>query len=301
MRFGSLMGELHRRSVWQVLGGYAVVAWIILQLEEMLEGLIGLPLWFGPAAVVVVLLGFPVLLVTALTQGGRKKDDDHSALFHDSAEGSDASLSSWRRLDGGPFRNAMDRVFTWPNALAGAGLMAVLLVVGSAGYSGLRMAGIGPMGSLVAKGVFEPNESLVLSEFEDLTVDGTLGETVTDLFRIDLGRSSLIHLLDSAEVTQALLRMQRDPSAPVSREVAMELAQRESVKAVLAGKVQPLGPGAVVSVRLVAASSGDTLVAYQATARTFDALPAVVRRLSARLRERIGESIRSIRADSLPG
>ena len=75
MRFGSLIGELHRRSVWQVLGSYAVVAWLVLQLAETLEGLIGLPLWFGPAVVVVVLLGFPVLLVTALTQGGRQKTE----------------------------------------------------------------------------------------------------------------------------------------------------------------------------------------------------------------------------------
>ena len=52
MWLGSLIGELHRRSVWQVLGSYAVVAWIILQLAEVLEGLIGLPFWFGRAIVV---------------------------------------------------------------------------------------------------------------------------------------------------------------------------------------------------------------------------------------------------------
>ena len=69
MRFSGLIGEIHRRSVWQVMGSYAVVAWVILQLAETLRGLIGLPLWFGPAVVVVVLLGFPVLLITALDPG----------------------------------------------------------------------------------------------------------------------------------------------------------------------------------------------------------------------------------------
>ena len=60
MQFGTLVGELHRRSVWQVLGSYAVVAWVVIQLAETLGGLIGLPLWFGPASVVIVLLGFPI-------------------------------------------------------------------------------------------------------------------------------------------------------------------------------------------------------------------------------------------------
>jgi len=297
MWLGSLIGEIHRRSVWQVMGSYAVVAFVILQLAETLEGLIGLPLWFGPAVVVLVLLGFPVLLVTTLTQGGWRRGGPASSPFRDSAEGGDESLSSWESLDSSPLRDALRRVFTFRNAVAGGVVMAVLLVIGTAGYSGLRSAGIGPLGSLVARGVFESNESLILSDFEDRTSDGTLGETVTALFRIDLSQSTSVRLLARTELSQGLVRMQRDPTDPVTHEVAMELAQREGVKAVVAGEVLPLGPGAVVSARLVAARSGEMLVSLRETARTIDAVPDAVDRLSAQLRERIGESLRSIRAD----
>ncbi len=143
MRFGRLIGELHQRSVWQVLGSYAVVAWVILQLAETLEGLIGLPLWFGPTVVVVVLMGFPVLLVTTLTQGGWRRREFARSLFGDSAEGGDGALTSWRSLEDQPVRDALRRVFTWRNAVAGGAIMAILVVLGSAGYSGLRYAGIG--------------------------------------------------------------------------------------------------------------------------------------------------------------
>ena len=297
MRLGSLIGELHRRSVWQVLGSYAVVAWVVLQLAETLEGLIGLPLWFGPAIVVVVLLGFPVLLVTTLTQGGWKKADSYQPQFRDSADGGDGSLSSWEPLERNPLKNAFRYLFTFRNAVAGGAVMVVLLGIGTAGYSSLRSAGIGPMGSLVAKGVFEANENLILSDFEDRTSDGTLGETVTALFRIDLGQSTSLRLLDRSDLSQAMARMQLDPTDPVTHEVAMELAQREGVKAIVAGEILPLGPGVVVSVRLVAAGSGETLVALRETARTVDAVPDAVDRLSAQLRERIGESLRSIQGD----
>ena len=104
---------------------------------------------------------------------------------------------------------------------------------------------------------------------------------------------------DHIELSQGLVRMQRDPTEPVTAEVAMELAQREGVKAVVAGEVLPLGPGAVVSTRLVAAGSGETLVALRETARTVDAVPDAVDRLSAQMRERIGESLRSIQGLSL--
>lgn len=175
--------------------------------------------------------------------------------------------------------------------------MAILLTVGTAAYSGLRSTGIGPLGSLVAKGVFETTENLILAEFEDHTSDGTLGETVSALFRIDLGQSTSVHLLERSELMQPLMRMNRDPQEPLTHAVALELAQREGVKAVVSGEILPLGQGAVVSARLVAAGSGETLVPLRETARTIDAIPEVVDRLSAQLRERIGESLRSIQGD----
>ncbi len=297
MWLNSLLAEVHRRSVWQVMGSYAVVAWIVLQLAETLEGLIGLPLWFGPTIVVVVLAGFPILLLTTLTQGGWRGKKVYEAGFVDSAEGGDPTLSTWRRLENNPVKAALGQVFTWRNAVVGGGLMAVLLVIGSAGYSGLRSAGIGPLGSLVAKDVFETNENLILAEFEDRTSDGTLGETVTSLLRIDLSQSTSVHILNRGEISPALLRMQLEPTTPLTHDVAMELAQREGIKAVVSGEVLPLGPGAVVSAQLVAASSGEILVALRETARTIDAVPDAVDRLSAQMRERIGDPLRNIQGD----
>jgi hypothetical protein len=298
MWLGSLIGELHRRSVWQVLGSYAVVAWIILQLAEVLEGLIGLPLWFGRAIVVVVLLGFPVFLVTALTQGGLKKSEEGRNRYSDRADGINGSFSSWQLLESNPLRNALGYVFTWRNAILGGLVMAVLLTIGTAGYSGLRSAGIGPLGSLVAKGVFETNRNLIVSEFEDRTPEGTMGETVSAIFRTDLSQSSVVHVLDVGELSQLLIGMQRDPKEPLTHDVAVELAQQEGIEAVISGEVIPLGSGVVISVRLVAAGSGETLVPLTETARTVEAVPDAVGRLSVKLRERIGESFRSIQGES---
>ena len=293
MRLGHWIGELHRRFVWQSLGIYAVVAWIVLQLVDILGGLIGLPLWFAPASLIVVLLGFPVFLITALIQGESEKADPYRSRFHDSADGGDGSLSSWRHLESRPVRGLLRRLFTWRNALAGGVAMGILLGIGTVGSSGLRSAGIGPKG----KGVLEPNESLILADFEDLTSDGTLGEMVTDLFQIHLSRSRLVRIFPRTELSQALVRMEKNPESRLTHDVAMELARREGVQAVVSGDVSVLGPEVEISVRLVAAGTGETLVGLRETAPTVEAVPEAVARLSAQLRERIGEPPGSIRME----
>jgi len=300
MWFRNLFGELHRRSVWQVLGGYAVVAWAILQLAETLEVLIGLPLWCGPADIIEELRGFPVLLLTTLTQGGLNRSGEDRDHYSDRAEGVGGAFYSWKPLERNLARETFRQVFTWRNAFLGGLAMAALLTVGTAGYSGLRSAGIGPVGSLVAKGVLETNEDLILSEFEDRTPDGTLGGTVTALFRISFSQSNFVHLLEQEELSQPLIRMQRDPKELITHDLAVELAQQEGLTAVIYGEVLPLGSGVVVSARLIAADSGETLVALRETARTVDGVPDAVDRLSAQLRERIGESLRSIQSRSAP-
>src|SRR3989449_4146488 len=62
------------------------------------------------------------------------------------------------------------------------------------------------------------------------------------------------------------------------------------------GQIDPLGRGYVVSAELVGASDGAALVAVRENAQDDGAIIGAVDRLSHRLRERIGESLKSIRA-----
>jgi tetratricopeptide (TPR) repeat protein len=64
---------------------------------------------------------------------------------------------------------------------------------------------------------------------------------------------------------------------------------------VLAGDVRPLGNGYVLSARLVNASTGEVLWAGRQDVTDASGLSAAITQLSATLRERVGESLRSIR------
>jgi tetratricopeptide (TPR) repeat protein len=117
-------------------------------------------------------------------------------------------------------------------------------------------------------------------------------------FRVDFQQSKLVSPVEADYVRRVLRRMQRPDSVPVDLAVAREIAQREGFKAVIAGELQQVGPSLLVSAQLVNAQSGEVLATVRETARDSTGILDAVDRVSKQLRERIGESLRSIRGDA---
>jgi TolB-like protein/Tfp pilus assembly protein PilF len=76
----SFLQELKRRNVVRVGIAYAVGAWLVLQLTEVLSELLKFPDSVGPIVVSVVAIGLPIVLVTAwvfeLTPDGLKRETE---------------------------------------------------------------------------------------------------------------------------------------------------------------------------------------------------------------------------------
>ncbi|NRA30875.1 MAG: hypothetical protein HRU11_11525 [Parvularculaceae bacterium] len=74
--------ELRRRSVFRVAGGYAVLAWLLIQLAMALETTLLLPDWFDTSITVTLILGFPVAIILAWAfemtpEGFKRTEADH--------------------------------------------------------------------------------------------------------------------------------------------------------------------------------------------------------------------------------
>ncbi|UCC83375.1 MAG: hypothetical protein JSW46_00140, partial [Gemmatimonadota bacterium] len=67
-RLKRLIHEIHRRSLWQVLGIYVVGAWIALQVADTVTAALGLPDWVPQVALVLLIVLLPVVLATAFVQ-----------------------------------------------------------------------------------------------------------------------------------------------------------------------------------------------------------------------------------------
>ncbi len=61
----SFLGEIKRRKVFQVAAVYAVVAWLLVQIIDVVNEPLNLPEWFATAIIVAVIFGFPLAIILA--------------------------------------------------------------------------------------------------------------------------------------------------------------------------------------------------------------------------------------------
>jgi hypothetical protein len=258
---------IHRRSVWQILVVYLGGAWAALFGIARLTALTGLPSWTPTLALVLLVALLPLIVATAVVQGGlpglRIVDEvDPNELI---GRTPDEVLVI---PEAHPLHGA--GLFTWRNTVLGGVSAAALLVTSVVAYLSMWALGIGPVGSLLAQGVIEERDPVELHAFENLTDDPTVGAIVTDVFELDLVRSRVVTLADRG--------------APGAR-------------LVLSGDIIRRGDGYLLTSR-VATPGGSVVARLAEDADGDDDLAAAVELLSERVRERLGESLRTIREGS---
>lgn len=206
-RFRRLIREIHRRSLWQVLGIYLAAAWIALEVTSTLTESFDLPGWFPAFALGLLVLGLPIVLATAFVQEGMGPSDSEETWADDAPTRRDGE-ASW---------------FTWRNALVGGvgafalwGVMAAgWLVLGGRGpgegpgigEGGAADAAVAGTGSRVRPAPFKasvavlPFENLGGSEDEFLS-DGITDQIIAQLSAIEglkvISRTSVVALKNTS-------------------------------------------------------------------------------------------------------
>jgi len=282
----NVIHEIHRRSLWQVLGIYIAVSWVVLQVVDVVGSNFGLPAWVAPGALVILLLGLPIVIATAFLQEG---------MTPRVPEQPPQSLSDVGEVErpSAPEPSRRHKLFTWKNALLGGGSAFAVLGLLTAGYLFMRTAGIGPAGTLVAQGSLEAGAEVLLAEFE--SSDPDLAGVVTGALRIDLAQSPIIRLVPRSRLAAALRRMQRDEDAQITSAVARELAVREGYGATIEGEIGSAGSGYVLTANIVSGDAGEPLAGFRVTANSEDDLIHAIETLSRDIRDKAGESLRSVR------
>ncbi|MDX1741505.1 MAG: tetratricopeptide repeat protein, partial [Rhodothermales bacterium] len=253
---------------------FAALAALILGVSYAAMMMLGLPGWVFPLAVFAVLAGFPVVLY-----GYRLEKARSNMLSGErrSLKGLRAWLDTRKAFQGG--------------ALASATLVVIVLVA-----MGLRSAGVGPFATLITAGAIDREDTFIIADFNNRTTIEGLGDTVTEAFRIDLSRSDVVNLLDRSAIQATLEQMQLSADTAVTQSIASEVAVRRGAAAVVSGEIQPAGAGFVLTARVVG-SDGNEMVALRENASDDASILQAIDRLSGRLREEIGESLVSIRAN----
>ena len=99
-RLRQLIHEIHRRSLWQVLGIYVVASGAVLGGVGTLGDVLVLPEWFSPLAFALLIVGLPLVLATAFVQEGGPRREAGDVEVASPPSGT-SSLFTWRRTFGG--------------------------------------------------------------------------------------------------------------------------------------------------------------------------------------------------------
>jgi DNA-binding SARP family transcriptional activator/Tfp pilus assembly protein PilF len=140
------------------------------------------------------------------------------------------------------------------------------------------------------------SDRLLVADLANHTRDSLLAGAIGEALRVDLAQSRLVGVLSSQQVSEALARMEQSGAATLTDSLAREIALREGIGVYVTGAVGSIGRGYVVSAELVSAGEGEVLATVRETAADSTRLLQAVDRVGSVLRERLGESVGSVRA-----
>lgn len=142
---------------------------------------------------------------------------------------------------------------------------------------------------------FSRRDWVLISQFENRTGNPSLDGSLETLLEREISNSHYVNVVPPERVrdTMRLIRLQMEgrPTLAVAREVAV---RDGGIKAVIAGKAERIGGRYVLGASVVLPADGVTVSSYTEDAGSDEQIVPAMRRLSDRLRERLGEDMAEI-------
>jgi tetratricopeptide (TPR) repeat protein len=279
-----LIFEIHRRSLWQVLAIYLGACWAVLEASDQVIERYLLPEWVYPTEIIILLVTLPIVLATAFVRESAPSD----AAVSVSGELRDPTLLGDTEAPEEPEESRPARgFFTWRRttlwmlfAFGALALISASVVIRGAGRVTEAHGEAGE--------AFEERAWLVVAEFGADEGEAEVAEAARAALIVDLQQSQYVNVYTASQIAPVLRRMTLSPRTPIDEALALEIAEREGLSAVLAAQVNKLGEDYVFIARVIQAGTRDELVSIRSAARSERLLDGV-EKLSREVRRRLGE------------
>lgn len=230
-----LILEMHRRSLWQVLGIYLVGAWIGYEVIQSLTEGLGLPQWFPALAIVLFIVGLPIVVASACVH------EEAAPISEPSKPGAQGEAAELE-IGPQPGRTVPRRhLVTWRNT--GLIFVVVLALWGLVATAWLFLGERQPAPELKSIAVL-PFVNLSADPDNEYFSDGITGDIINQLSTIAALR-----------VTSRTTVMQLKGTGKTVRQIGEEL----DVAAVLEGEVQRVGDRVRINAQLIDAGTDEHL------------------------------------------
>jgi eukaryotic-like serine/threonine-protein kinase len=143
-------------------------------------------------------------------------------------------------------------------------------------------------------------DTVLLADFANRTGDPVFDDTLKQAVSVQLGQSPYLNILSDAKARGTLRLMTRPADTKLTPDVAREICQRSGAKAYIAGSIASLGSQYVIGLDAVNCRSGDALAREQVTAQGKERVLGALDSATAKLREKLGESLKSVQKFDVP-
>jgi serine/threonine protein kinase/tetratricopeptide (TPR) repeat protein len=143
-------------------------------------------------------------------------------------------------------------------------------------------------------------DSILIADFVNTTNEPVFDGTLKKALAVDLEQSPYLNVFSDSKVRHTLTLMGKPEDERVTVEIAREICQRNSVKALLAGSIASLGTQYVITLDAINAATGDSLAQVQGQADSKEQVLKTLDTTTSQLREKLGESLGSIQKFDKP-
>src|SRR5271165_1419448 len=176
--------------------------------------------------------------------------------------------------------------------LIGGVLSAALLVAGAIGYFLYQKSHkTAPLGE---------KDTVVIADFVNTTGDSVFDGTLKQALTIQLEQSPFLNVLSERHISATLKMMNQPADARLTHEVALEVCLRSNSKALLAGSISSVGTHYLIGLKAVNCQTGDSLASAQIEAAKRDDVLKQLGEVGDELRQKLGESLVSVKHYTKP-
>ena len=182
---------------------------------------------------------------------------------------------------------ARSRPFKWL-AIAGAGAAVLGLTIAAWLYFARKANAL------------SSTDTVVLADFANSTGDTVFDDALKQGLAVQLAQSPVLNIFSDQKVRDTLKLMGRSPGDRLTPDVASDLCQRVGSKAYVSGSIASLGSQYVIGLKAINCQTGDSLAQEQMTADGKEHVLKALDEAATKLREKVGESLRSIQQFDTP-
>jgi len=150
------------------------------------------------------------------------------------------------------------------------------------------------------KPALNAKDTVLIADFANTTGETVFDGTLKQALAVQLGQSPYLNIYPEDRVNEALRFMGRGPNERITRDVAKEICERQGIKAMIVGSIANLGSHYVVTLEAVNAHEGDSIAREQAEAESKENVLKALGIAASQLREKLGESLTSIKNSDAP-